>query len=197
MVNSSRMSQVGSTLGPHCIRSCSGTASKKANNSKPNVTSCPPDVKAQCYKTLVRPILEHTSPVWDPYTATNIAQIEAVQCRAARFVKSDYRTTRSTSKMITTLGWPNLEQPHADSRLTMMYRIVNVLIDIPANLCLHPATVSLQRGRNVCFLVPFCRTDLYRHSFFPAAIRLWNQLPVPIATAQTLDSFKAGLATLH
>ena len=43
-----------------------------------NVINCPPDVKTQCYKTLVRPNLEYASPVWDPYTATNIAQIEAV-----------------------------------------------------------------------------------------------------------------------
>ncbi|MCG8078976.1 MAG: hypothetical protein JAY75_22405, partial [Candidatus Thiodiazotropha taylori] len=175
--------------------------SKKANNSlaflRRNVTSCPKDVKAQCYKTLVHPILEYASPVWDPYTASNITQLEAVQRRAARFVMGDYRTTSSTSQMIATLGWPTLQQRRTDARLVLMYRIIHNLIDIPASLYLHPANVSLQRRRNVCFLVPFCRTDMYRHSFFPVAIRLWNQLPAPIATAETLDSFKAGLATQH
>ena len=175
--------------------------SKKANSSlaflRRNVTSCPPDVKAQCYKSLVRPILEYASPVWDPYTGTSISQLEAVQRRAARFVMGDYRTTSSTSQMIATLGWPTLQQRRTDARLVLMYRIVHHLIDIPADLYLHPATVSLQRGRNVCFLIPYCRTDLYRHSFFPATIHAWNQLPASIATAQTLDSFKAGLAKQH
>ncbi|KAH3697875.1 hypothetical protein DPMN_085387 [Dreissena polymorpha] len=73
--------------------------------------------------------------------------------------------------------------------------MINCLIEISDNLYLHPTTVSVQRVRNVCFLVPFCRTDLYRHSFL-AAIRLWNHLPVAVTTAQSLDSFKAGLVTL-
>ena len=174
---------------------------KKANNSlaflRRNITRCPSDVKAQCYKSLVRPILEYASPVWDPYTATNINQLEAVQRRAARFVCGDYRTTSSSSQMIATLGWPTLQQRRTDARLILMYRVVTNLIDIPADQFLHRATVSLQRGRNVCYILPYCRTDLYRHSFFPAAVRLWNQLPAPLATAETLDSFKAGLARLH
>ncbi|KAH3720448.1 hypothetical protein DPMN_063347 [Dreissena polymorpha] len=70
------------------------------------------------------------------------------------------------------------------------------LIKIPANLNLHLDTGSLWCGRNVCFRVSFCRTDLYRH-FFPAAIRLWNQLPVAVSIAESLDSFEAGLVTLH
>ena len=31
-----------------------------------NLSSCPQDVKETAYKGLVRPILEYTSPVWDP-----------------------------------------------------------------------------------------------------------------------------------
>ena len=48
------------------------TTIKKANNSlaflRRNLTNCPQDVKAQCYKTLVRPILEYATAAWDPYT---------------------------------------------------------------------------------------------------------------------------------
>ena len=175
--------------------------SKKANNSlaflRRNVSSCPQDVKAQCYKTLVRPILEYAAPVWDPYTATNITKLEAVQRLPARFVTGDFKTTSSASQMIATLGWPTLQQRRTDNRLVLTYKIIYNLIEIPAQQFFRPATVSLQRGRNVCFLVPFCRTDLYRHSFFPVAVRLWNQLPAATATADTLDSFKAGLASLH
>jgi hypothetical protein len=49
---------------------------KKANNSlsflRRNITSCPQDIKAQAYKTLVGPILEYAGTVWDQHTATNI-----------------------------------------------------------------------------------------------------------------------------
>ena len=71
--------------------------SKKANNSlaflRRNLASCPRDIKAQSYQALVRPILEYVSTSWDPYTKSNIQQLEAVQRRAARFVTGDNRTT--------------------------------------------------------------------------------------------------------
>ena len=62
------------------------------------------DTKAQCYTSLVRPILEGESSVWDPHTIKNIQQLEAMQRRAAKFVMGDYKTYSSTSKMISDLG---------------------------------------------------------------------------------------------
>ena len=61
-------------------------------------------LKETAYKTFVRPILEYASVVWDPYTATNISKIEAVQRRAARFVCNRYHRTASVSVMIDRLG---------------------------------------------------------------------------------------------
>jgi len=176
------------------------TTAKKANNAlaflRRNVYSCPQDIKAQCYKTLVRPILEYASSAWDPHTTTNTAKLEAVQRRAARFVMGDYRTTSSTSEMIATLGWPTLQQRRADSRCILMYRIIHGQVDIPSSTYLHPSTATFhQHGQH--YLLPYCRTDVHRCSFFPAGIRLWNQLPQPIASSTTLDGFKAGLATLY
>ena len=158
------------------------------------MTTCPQDIKAQSYKTLVRPILEYASSAWDPYTQTNITQLEAVQRRAARFVKGDYRTTSSTSQMLTELGWNTLQQRRTNSKLVMVYRITHGLIDIPGELLFHPANLNT-RGHTLRYMVPFCRTDVYRYSFFPSGIRLWNQLPASIATASTLEGFKSSLAS--
>ena len=41
------------------------------------------------YVTIVRPILEYATAVWDPYRQEQIDSIEAVQRRAARFIKRD------------------------------------------------------------------------------------------------------------
>ena len=76
-----------------------------------------------------------------------------------------------------------------------MYRITHCLVDITASTYLHPSSLST-RGHTLRYTIPFCRTDVYRYSFFPAEIRLLNQLPKHVVTAQTLDSFKAGLAGL-
>ena len=170
---------------------------KKANNSlaflRRNLARCPKDVKAQSYQTMVRPILEYTSTSWDPpYTVTNIQQLEAVQRRAARFVCGDYKTTSSPSQMIAELGWEPLQTRRANAKLVMIYRITYGLIDIPAPDFLHPSTLST-RGNTLRYIIPYCRTDIYQHSFFPSAIRLWNQLPDHTVTSQTLDAFKLGL----
>jgi phosphoribosylaminoimidazole (AIR) synthetase len=41
--------------------------------------------------TLVRPLVEYTSTVWNPYMKTEINKIEAVQRRAARYVINNQR----------------------------------------------------------------------------------------------------------
>ena len=70
---------------------------KKATNSlnwlRRNIPDCPPLVKKQCYKTLVRLTMEHASCVWDPYTntCTNIKKLEMVQRRATHLVKGEQR----------------------------------------------------------------------------------------------------------
>ena len=96
---------------------CPGTAistvTKKANQTKAflrrNLSSCPKDVKVKCYKSIVHPQLEYDSTVWDPVTKSNIAKVESVQRRAARFCYKDYRQTSSVTSMLQELGWEDLQ----------------------------------------------------------------------------------------
>jgi len=76
-----------------------------------NLSSCPKDIKLQCYKSLIRPVLDYAAAAWDPHTQTCISQLEAVQRRAARFITGNYRTTSSTSQMIADLGLPSHRAP--------------------------------------------------------------------------------------
>ena len=62
-----------------------------------NLFSCPKDVKEAAYKTLVRPILENGSSVWDPHCNGLNGELENVQKRAARFVTRNY--SRETGSM--------------------------------------------------------------------------------------------------
>jgi len=95
---------------------------KSANSSlaflRRNLSSCPKDIKLQCYKTLVRPVLDYRTAAWDPHTKTCITQLEAVQRRVARFITGNYRTTSSTNQMIADLGL-NLLSSSADSTLSV------------------------------------------------------------------------------
>ena len=70
---------------PHADAIC-----KKANQTRAflqrNLRDCHRDVKSQCYKTYVRPIVDYASVAWDPVGVENQHlryQIEMVQRRAA------------------------------------------------------------------------------------------------------------------
>ena len=47
-------------------------------------------MKSTAYLSLIRPVLEYSSPVWDPYLLADIQSIEKVQRYAAQWVSCDY-----------------------------------------------------------------------------------------------------------
>ena len=174
------------------------TVTKKANNTtaflRRNLSSCPQHIKETCYKTFVRPQLEYAATVWDPHTDINIAKLEGVQRRAARFVTNDYNYTSSVTAMMRALEWESLQQHRQESKAVMMYRIVNSLVDIPPEQHMHPQGTAVTRGHQSRFMVPYSRKDTHRTTFFPSAIRLWSQLPESLVNASSLDVFKTGIA---
>ena len=70
---------------------------------KRNIKTKMPRIGETAYNTLVRPQLEYSSTVWDPYTKHKIYQIEMVQRRAARWTCSNYDWTSSVTEMIKNL----------------------------------------------------------------------------------------------
>ena len=88
-------------------------------------------IKDRAYKAFVRLILEYASSAWDPYTQKSIDKLEADQRRAARFVLNRYHNTSSVNLMLDSLGWPSLEQRRKTSRLGVMFKICNGLVQCP------------------------------------------------------------------
>ena len=52
---------------------------------------CSPSIKETAVESLVRPQMDYCSFVWNPNEKVDVATLEKVQCRAARYVKNDYR----------------------------------------------------------------------------------------------------------
>ena len=167
----------------------------KANNTlsllRINMGTCQRTVKQSCITSLVWPILEYSSTVWDPYSKQNIDKIEMVQRRAARFVVGNYSYYASPTAMLQKLGWQSLAERRAKAKAVMMYKIQNNLIAIPQNSFQNYFRHS--RRSQAAFILPFCRTDCYKFSFDPASIRSWNELPPYIRVSQSLNNFKAPL----
>jgi len=72
------------------VKEVTSKANKVKGFLQRNLHNCPTSVKANCYKFLVKPILEYTYVVWAPQTEKDILSIESVLRHAARFVFIDY-----------------------------------------------------------------------------------------------------------
>ena len=178
--------------GPHI-----SNTTRKANNTvaflKRNLGRCPRNIKAASYKSLVRPQVEYASTVWDNSNKTQIAAVEMVQRRAARYIMNDYRRESSVTAMLQQLQLDSLRTRRLRARATMMYRVVNNLIDLPHDQ-LQVAHITT-RGHSQRFIQPSCNIRCYKDSFFPAGVVIWNSLPQHLVIADSLEAFKSGIST--
>ena len=172
---------------------------KKANSTlsflRRNISSCPPSVKETAYKTYVRPIVEYASSVWSPHAETHINQLEMVQRRAARFVKKDYQRKSSVTTMLQALKWDTLQHRRNVARVTMLYKTINGLVDIIPTPPLRQS--RSKRFHTQHFTQISCSKSAYQHSFFPAAVVLWNHLSQHAVSQPTIEGFKAAVAGIH
>ena len=78
--------------------------SKKANNThgflRRNIMIYSESLKSSACKVLVHPKLEYCSTVLCPFTDSNIAKLEAVKHRAAKWIKHGYGQTSSVTDMV-------------------------------------------------------------------------------------------------
>lgn len=157
-----------------------------------NLSHCSSKVKEAAYTMFVRPSVEFVSSAWDPSTQRNIQKVEQVQRGAARFVVGDFQRSSSVSAMITALNWPSLQLRRVHSRLVMLYKIHNDLVDIQAIDYLTPLSTKT-RGHKSRYTIPQTSSSRYTSSFFLQTIRDWNNLPFDPASFTSIDTFKAVL----
>ena len=144
--------------------------SNKANSVlgfiKRNLKHTNRDLRELAYTSLVRSILEYSSTVWDPFYQKDIDRLERVQRRAARFVLNDYKPLSSVTSMVSQLGWKPLAERRREHRLSLLYKIINGLVAIPADTHLHFNTRSTRISNSKSLKLPICTTDTFKHSFF-------------------------------
>ena len=149
-------------------------------------------IKQQAYFTLVRPLVEYASTVWDPHTQRNIQKLEMIQRRAARYVTNRHRNRSSVSDMLHGLNWRSLQDRRKDARLCMLYKVDRRLVAIKKDRML----ISPKRKTRNRFQTIDCKTDRRKMSFFPRTVRDWNALPPDIQELDSLCAFKARVSTM-
>ena len=117
--------------------------------------------------------------------------------RAAHFIKGDFRTIASVTKMLQDLGLKDLKDRHRDLRLALLFKVVQGHVGVsPEDIGLEPADGRTRANHKHKFRTRGARTNSYKYSFASRTISEWNRLPANIVEADSPQAFKAGLVTL-
>ena len=89
--------------------------------------------------------------------------------------------------MISNLNWETLEQKRMRARVTMFYKITNIVAIDPNQYVTHQQKIT--RSSNKLQFQTYSTTkDYFKYSFFPQTTRIWNSLPASIVVpGQSLD----------
>ena len=90
-----------------------------------NLMSSPNEIKAQCYKTFIRPIQEYASSVWSPHNASLSTKIEMVQRKACRWIENKWEYHHSPTTMLKCLNLDTLELRRELYCLKTLFDITN------------------------------------------------------------------------
>ena len=134
--------------------------------------------KKSAHTTLVRPLHEYSSSVWDPHTKTLVNKIEMIQRRAARFCHNDDKTIEKgcMSEMIGKLNLEPLTIRRTNRRFTIFHKAINGHLALPIGH-LQPDLLRTRHLNSQAYNAIHTSKDCYKYSFFPRTIKDWNSLP--------------------
>ena len=146
--------------------------------------ACPCQIRAQCYTTLVRQILEYSSPIWDHHVQKDINCLKKVgQIRQPR---EQCNPDTASNTVVPSRGAKSpSEAVHAILTRTQSGRhpVANYHRGMPATTRCH----------DMRYFIAYWRTTTLRHSFFPDAAWLWNKLPSSSSTAPSPEAYTTSL----
>jgi hypothetical protein len=177
------------------INNISAKANRTLGFIRRNLYSCSKHIKDMAYKTLVRPVLEYSSSVWDPHTQNLTNQLEAVQNRAARFVTGVYKRKASVTQMKKELNWADLATRRKVARLTKFQQAIGGHLAIPARNILRPVQrTTRSTSPNANNFTPIqANKNCYKQSFIPRTLVDWNKLPKEITSIEEKQKFKTAI----
>ncbi len=151
------------------------------------------------YFTFIRPILEYSSEVWDNCGHLNSDRLEKIQLEAARIV-CGFTSYASLETIYKETGWEKLATRRKVRKILMFYKIVknqapDYLQDLLPPLVGEVNNYFLRNRQNIT--IPFSRTSVYQHSFFPSSIESWNSLDMDTRQSTPYSLFKSKIQNIY
>ena len=159
------------------------------------------------YKLYIRPhfdycdVIYHIPNIHDMYTSANslhtlMESIERIQYHAALAITGTWQGS-SRTKLYEELGWESLTDRRWLRRLIQFYKIHNNMTPqyLKNNI---PPTRESRRGcnnRDVYHNI-LCNTTRYMNSFFPNAVKLWNNIGDDFHSCNSIEILKKNITNL-
>ena len=137
-----------------------------------------PSCKDQLYKSLVLPILDYCSSLWDPNYAIHVSKLESVQKFAARFVTG--RWSDNYDSLLSHLKWPKLSTRRKKQKLLLCNRTLNNCSILPPSLFTPHPSPHLRHNHPFALYYPTCHSTAHLSSFAISVVPLWNCLPIGV-----------------
>ena len=143
------------------------------------------------------PILEYGATVWGYTCKKNINRIQRIINLCARIISNNYDFINCRGEdLVKELGWNTFEERRDFLLAVLMYKCHQgtapaYLID---KLCLQ-SHINGRITRHLddkMYYIPKTRTKAAESAFMNQGPTLWNNIPLPIRNAPSLDTFNQG-----
>jgi hypothetical protein len=150
-------------------------------------------IKEHAYKSLIRPIMEYATSVWDPYRQGEIKEVEKVQRLAARRVTGhtmkwhmgknkkgeEEKVFVKPSELVKQLKWDSLEKRRKDDRLCNYFRAMEGRggwKELCTKIKIDTGERSCRRNNGRKVILKGSRKDVGKYSFLNRTSGEWNKL---------------------
>ncbi len=148
------------------------------------------------YKSFIRPNLEYASIVWSPHLKCNIEGMEKTQKFALKVCLKKWGNSFSYLGLLHQADLRSLGDRRSLASLYHLYKLLFKICDYPEDTLQKRHLPYNTRHVNELSLAPVsCRTSVYKNSFFPKTIELWNKIVAKcdLSACTSLESFKTIL----
>ena len=148
------------------------------------------------YKSFVLPHFDFSDVLWDNCSNALSDELEKLNLEAIRTIIGAVRGT-SHQKLYDESGLIPLKERRTRHKLIIFFKMVKGMAPRYLIDCLPPLVSSLNpyhRRNPLERSVPFCRTELFKQSFFPSTTCAWNNLSDVHKEANSVAQFKRFLS---